>query len=57
MIEDLQPQYGQPVWIPVMTLRNSGKPCICYHPWSTDEGCDCDLPTDSKESGRNELSV
>ena len=40
-------------WIPIMALRNSGKPCICYHPWSDDEGCTCDLPSaaTSKKAG------
>ena len=34
---------GRPVWIPVVVIRESGKPCICYHPWRDDEGCHCDL--------------
>lgn len=37
---------GQPVWVPVVVIRASGKPCICYHPWANDEGCDCNLPTE-----------
>lgn len=32
-------------WIPILVFRNSGKPCICYHPWFDDEGCRCNLPT------------
>ena len=34
-----------PLWIPIVVIRQSGKACICYHPWSDDDGCECDLPT------------
>ena len=43
-IEDLSPQDGYPVWIPVVVVRDSGKACICYHPWRDDDGCACVLP-------------
>lgn len=45
-VADLLIRTGPPLWIPILVLRASGKPCICYHPWRDDEGCHCDLPSD-----------
>ena len=43
-IEDLSPRDGRPLWIPVVVVRDSGKACVCYHPWQDDTGCACVLP-------------
>jgi hypothetical protein len=34
----------KPLWIPVVVLREDGRPCICYAPH--DEDCECALPVE-----------